>query len=131
MIYPIVGRSIIMLTPSTVLSACPGDEVVVNCYESETTADMRIALRWEITLLNNSVSTIELLLSDLRNNTNRQEGGLEIHADWTSYSPLSATLTTTADSALDGATVRCAAAGLPSSDPLIIRVTQIGNQQIF
>ena len=116
-----------MLTPSTVLSACPGDEVVINCYESETTANTRISLRWQITPINISLPMIELPLTDRMNNTNRREGRLEFHAEWTSYSPLRATLTTTAHSALDGATVTCAAGGSASSDPLIIRVTQIGN----
>ena len=113
-----------MLTPSTVLLACPGDEVVINCYESETT---RIALRWEITLLNNSVPRIELPVYDFGNNTNRGEGGLLFYAELTSYSPLSAILTTTAHSALDGATVRCTSSRSTSNDLLIIRVAQIGN----
>ena len=117
-----------MLTPGTVLSACPDDKVVINCDISETTANTRITLRWQITPgpINTSISMIELSLSDLRNNTNLQEGGLEFHAEWTSYSPLSATLTTTADLVLDGATVRCRSSSA-SSDPLVIRVTQIGN----
>ena len=119
-----MGRSETVLTPSTTSSVCLGDEVVISCYESETTADTRIALRWEVTLMNKSVPMVEFPLSDLRNNTNGQVlSGLLFHAKLTSYSPLSATLTTTAHSALDGATVRCAAGGCISSDPLIIRVT--------
>jgi hypothetical protein len=121
-----------VLTPSTVLSACPGDEVVISCYESETTANMRISLRWEVTPINMSISAIELPLSDLVNNTNRQEHGLQFYAELTSYSPLRAVLITTAHSALDGATVTCTSAGSPSSDSLIIRVAQIdllGNYQ--
>ena len=119
--------TVTVLTPSTTLSACPDDEVVVSCYETETTANTRISLRWQITLMNRSIPVIELTLIDSVNNNNRQEGRLEFHAELTSYSPLSAILTTTAHSALDGATVRCAAGGSISSDPLIIRVTQIGN----
>ena len=117
-----------MLTPGTILSACPGDKVVINCDISETTANTRITLRWQITPgpINTSIPIIELSLSDLRNNTNLQVGGLEFHAEWTSYSPLSATLTTTADLVLNGATVRCRSSSA-SSDPLVIRVTQIGN----
>ena len=116
-----------MLTPSTVLSVCPGDEVVINCCESENTTDTRVSLRWQITLMDNSVPTIELPLNDHGNNTNRQEGGLEFYAELTSYSPLRAILTTTAHSALDGATVRCysASSGPTASEPLIIRITQI------
>ena len=118
-----------MLTPSTVLSACPDDIVVINCDVSETNDDTRITLRWQITPgpINTLITMIELSLSDLKNNTNRQEGGLEFHAELTSYSPLSATLTTTADLELDGATVTCLSAGSSSSDPLLIRVPQIGN----
>ena len=116
-----------VLTPSTILSACPGDEVVINCYESETTANTRISLRWEVALMNNSVSTIELHLSDLRNQTDRLEAGLQFHAELISYSPLSAILTSTAHSALDGAMVTCTSSRSTSSNPLIIRVTQIGN----
>ena len=120
--------TVTVLTPSTILSACPGDEVMIKCHESETTANTRISLRWLITPLNKSIPTIELPLSDRMNNTNRFEGGLELYTELTSYSPLSAVLTTTAHSALDGATVRCAAGGFPISDPLIIRVTRrIGN----
>ena len=122
-----VNTLTVMLTPSTVLSVCPGDEVVINCNESETTADMRISLRWEITLMNNSASTIELHLSDLRNHTGQLEAGLQFHTKLTSYSPLSAILAFTAHSALDGATVTCDSPGPITSDPLIIRVTQIGN----
>ena len=81
--------------------------------------------------MNNSFATIELPLSDLKNNTNLQEGGLLFYAALTSYSPLRAILTTTAHSALDGATVTCLSPGPYSSGSLIIRVTQIGNQQIF
>ena len=118
-----------MLTPSTLLSACPGDEVVINCDISENTANTKISLRWEIATMNNSLSVLELPLSDLNNSTDRREGGLEVYAELTSYSPLRAVLTTTAHSALDGATVRCTAAGSSSSNPLIIRVTQIGNNK--
>jgi hypothetical protein len=111
------------------LSACPGDEVVINCDASENTADTTITLRWEITLINRMVPEIHLFLNNVRNNTNRQGGGLEFYAAWTSYSPLRAVLTTTAHSVLDGATVMCegGSAGSSSSDSLTVRVTQIGN----
>ncbi len=117
-----------VLTPSTVLSVCLGDEIVINCYEPESTANMRISLRWEIAPINELLPTIELPLSDLMNNTNRQEYESEFHAELVSYSPLRAILTTIAHSALDGATVTCTSAGSGSisSDFLIIRVNQIG-----
>jgi hypothetical protein len=107
------------------LSACPGDEIVINCYESDTTANTRIAFLWEITLISKSVPTIELPVSDVLNNTNRREGGLEFYAELTSYSPLRTVLTTTAHSALDGATVTCTSAVSSSSSTLMIRV--LGN----
>ncbi len=88
---------------------------------------MRIALRWELILINKSISMIELSLQEYMNNTNRREGGLEFYAELISYSPLRAILTTTAHSALDGATVRCLPAESAMSEPLNIRVTQIGN----
>ena len=116
-----------MLTPSTILSACPGDEVVMSCYEPETTADTRISLRWQITLRNRSIRMIVVALNNHHGNSCRQEAGLEFCAKWTSYSPLRAILTTTARSALDGATVTCAAGGSSSMDILMIRVTQIGD----
>lgn len=69
------------------MSACPGDEVVINCYESDTTAAMAISLRWEITPMNNLFAMIDLALSDMGNNTERQDLGLKFyspgHADKT------------------------------------------------
>ena len=118
-----------MLTPSTTLSACPGDEVVVKCYEPETTANMRIALRWEITLRNKTLPTLELPLSSFVNQSQRQEFGLQFYAELTSYSPLTAIFNTTAHPILDGATVTCRSA--TSMDTIIIRVTQIGNSKIL
>ena len=118
------------LTPSTVLSACPGDKVVINCHESDTTAIMEISLRWEITPMNNLFAVIELALTDMVNDTERQDLGLKFHAEWISHTPRSAMLTITADLILDGATVTCASSGSAISDPLTVRVTQIGNNII-
>ena len=118
-----------MLNPSTILSACPGDELVVRCYEPETTAYTRISLRWTIIPMHNNImiSEIELPLSSTLNVTNRWEGELQFHAEITSYSPLSAVLITTAHPALDGATVTCKSITAMSND-LEIRIAQIGNQ---
>ena len=122
-----------MLIPSTVLSACPDDEVVINCHESDTTASMEISLQWEITPMNNLFNMIELALTDMVNDTERQDFGLKFHAEWISRTPLRAILTTTANQILDGATVTCASSGSAISNPLTIRVIQIGNyyKQIF
>ena len=122
-----MGRSLPELTPSTILSACPGDEVMINCHESDTTALLEIALRWEITPMNNLFAVIELALTDMVNDTERQDLGLKFYAEWISRTPLSAILTITADLILDGATVTCASSGSAISDPLMVRVTQIGN----
>ena len=116
------------LTPSTILSACPDDEVVINCHESDTT--MEISLRWEITPTNNLFNMIELALTDMMNDTERQDFGLKFHAEWISHTPLRAILTTTADQILDGATVTCASSGSAISNPLTIRVTQLGNNNV-
>ena len=115
-----------VLTPSTVLSTCPGDEVVVKCDESETTT--RMSLRWTVTPIHTMIPEIELPLSDLMNATNRHDAGLQLHAELTSYSPPSAILIITAHPALDGATVTCTIGR--SSDSLIIRVIQIGNSNL-
>ena len=117
-----------VLTPSTILTACPGDEVVMSCCEPETNASTRISLRWEVTLLNGAIPMIELALNNDRNISHRQEAmsGLEFYAKWTSYSPLRAILTTTAHSVLDGATVTCESPFEPSNS-LTIKVTQIGD----
>ena len=118
-----------MLNPSTILSAFPGDELVVRCYEPETTAYTRISLRWTIIPMHNNImiSEIELPLSSTLNVTNRWEGELQFHAEITSYSPLSAVLITTAHPALDGATVTCKSITAMSND-LEIRIALIGNQ---
>ena len=113
-----------VLIPSAILSACPGDELVVRCYEPETMyTNTRISLRWEITPINLTLSKIELPLSGTMNNTNRWEGELQFYAEFTSYSPLSAELITTAHPALNGARVLCASP--ISRNTTTIRVYQI------
>ena len=119
-----------MLTPSTTLSACPGDEAVVKCYEPEASANMRIVLRWEITLRDISFSTIELHLSDIDNQSQQLEAGLQFYAELTSYSPLIAILTTTAYPALNGATVTCLIPGTMGTLTIIVH-ERTGNQFIY
>ena len=82
--------------------ACPGDEVVIKCNESD---NKRIALRWTITLRNRGIPLIELSLSDAFNNSQRHEAGLLFHSELISYSPLVSILMTTAHPVLNGATV--------------------------
>ena len=121
---------LLVLTPSPILSVCPGDELVVRCYEPETTAQTKISLRWAIIPISKEISEIELPLSSTMNITNRWEGELQFHAELTSYSPLSAVLITTAHPALDGATVTCRSESdsLSTTIKLEIGITQIGNQ---
>ena len=119
-----------MLTPSTTLSACSGDEVVVKCYEPETTANTRISLRWDITLRDTSFPVIELPLSDIDNQTQRLEAGLQFYAKLTSYTPLISTVMTIAYPALDGATVMCLAPGTMGTITIMVH-EQTGNQFIY
>ena len=121
----LASRSVV-LTPSPILSACTGDELVVRCYEPDITANTRIALRWKIIPIKLMIPEIELPLSSTMNITSRWEGELQFHAEITSYSPLSAVLITTAHPALDGATVTCKSESAMSND-LEIRITQIGD----
>ena len=118
-----MGRSVV-LTPSTTLSACPGDEVVVKCYEPETTTNTRITLRWEITLQNKTFSEIELPLSNM-NVSQGQEAGLQFYSELTSYTPLIIMFWTTAHPVLNGAIVKCNIAA--SMETLTIRVLETGN----
>ena len=117
---------LLVLTPYPILSACPGDELVVRCYEPYT-ANTRISLRWNIIPINKMISGLELPLSSAINSTSRWEGELQFYVEITSYSPLSAVLITTAHPALNGATVTCRSITAMSND-LEIRITQIGNQ---
>ena len=114
------------LTPNPILSACPGDELVVRCYEPYT-ANTRISLRWNIIPINKTISELELPLSSTINSTSRWEGELQFYAELTSYSPLSAVLSITAHPALNGATVICRSETVMAND-LEIKIIQIGNQ---
>ena len=62
-----------VLTPSGMLSVCPGDEVVIKCNKSD---NIRIALGWTISLRNRTIPSIDLSPSDITINTERQEVGL-------------------------------------------------------
>ena len=121
-----------MLTPSTTLSACSGDEVVVKCYEPETTANTRISLRWVITPQNKIFPTIELSLSDIDNQSQRLEAGLQFnfYAGLTSYTPLISTFMTVAYPALNGATVMCLTPSTMGILTIIVH-EQTGNQFIY
>ena len=129
LILSLVGRSVV-LTPSTTLSACSGDEVVVKCYEPETTTNTRISLRWKITPQSRPFPTIELPLSDIVNQSHRQEAGLQFYAELTSYSPLAAILNTTAHPILDGATVMCLIPGTMATLTIMV-LERTGNQFIY
>ena len=118
-----VTRSVV-LTPGSI-SACPGDEIVVTCSESESeTIANGNRLRWEITLREKTVPMIELTLSDHTNDNRRQEAGVKFYSKLTSYSPLIATLWTTAHPALDGAIVTCTTS-ITMEASLVIEVTDL------
>ena len=117
----IVSRSVV-LTPSSI-SACSGDEILVKCNESDPTASMD--LRWTITLGNRQFHEVDLHLSNNTNENKKYVAGAHFYSEWTSHSPLIATLMTTAHPVLNGATVRCRTT--VSMGTLTIRILETGN----
>ena len=124
-----VSRSA-MLTPRTVISACPGEEIVASCSESDTMAT--IWLRWTVTLQTTQASKVEMTLTKQRNYTTGQLhiAGLRLNfsSELTSYSPLTSVFRTTAHTVLNGATVKCETitTGI-TMDASMIEVTTMGN----
>ena len=57
---------------------------------------MRISLQWQITFQNRIFPSIELPLTDIVNQTQRLEAGLQFYAKLTSYTPLISTVRTIA-----------------------------------
>ena len=108
------------------LTACSGDEVVIKCNESD---NIRIALRWTISLSNRTVPSIDLSLSNIMNNTERREAGLLFYSELISYTPLVSILKTTAHPVLNGAIVMCMTTDSisPKEKTLTVKVTQAGN----
>ena len=119
-----VDRSAV-LTPSKI-SACSGDEIVINCHESDTTAYIS-GLQWEVIPENRTLLAIDMILSIGLNKTQRQEYGLQFYSEFTSFSPLVAILTTTAHPVLNGAIVKCSASA-STMDSLTISVLETGNK---
>ena len=127
-----------MLTPSTILSACPGDEVVLKCYEPGTTytANESFSLRWKVNLRDNALHMVELPLSNLIGENQMQVAGVQFYSKVISYSPLTSILMTTAHPLLNLATVMCITTASETKDTLIIMVLEImvletGNQLIY
>ena len=116
-----MSRSVVF-TPSSLL-ACPGDKIAVKCSESDIVTQK--SLRWTITPKNREIPVLEIPLSDIMNATQRSEYGLQFYSELTSYSPLTATLTITAHSLLNGATVMCET--VASMGTLTIRVLETGS----
>lgn len=114
-----------MLTPSSI-SVCPGDEIVVKCTESDTTATLE--LRWTIILENQTYQTVDLHLSNntvtSRNEDQKYVAGVYIYSELISNSPLTATLMTSAHPVLDGAVVQCRTTASMGSST--IRVLETG-----
>ena len=119
----LVNRSAV-LTPSEI-SACSGEEIEINCYESDSNTYIS-GLQWEIAPASRYYSILDVILSITQNESQRQEYGLQFHFEFISYSPLIARLITTAHPVLNGATVSCAASPT-SMDTLTISVLETGN----
>ena len=126
-----------MLTPRNILSACPGDEILVKCNESDTTAT--INLRWILTLKNRQTPPVEMTLPPYDPDTSVNESAAQLFiadqqveltflSKLTSYSPLIATFMTIVHPILDGATVTCQST--LSMDILTIRVPETGNKAV-
>ena len=120
-----------MLTPRTTLSACPGDEILVTCNESDTAA--MISLRWTLTFQNRRIHAIETNLPNIGTPNNESasqlfidEQELKFLSKLTSYSPLIGTFMTTAHPVLNGATVTCQST--ISIETLTIRVLETGKK---
>ena len=118
-----MGKSAV-LTPSGMLTACSGDEIVIKCNESD---NIRIILRWTISLRNRTAPSIDLSLSNIMNKTERREAGLLFYSDLISYTPLVSILKTTAHPDLNGATVACMTNTPSKEETLTVKVTQAGN----
>ena len=114
-----------VLTPSEI-SVCSGEDIVISCYESDTTAIAMNGLQWEVIPANLTLQTFNMLLSNFLNETERHEYGQIFYSEITSYSPLVAIFTTTAHPVLHGATVTCASSST-SMDTLTISVLKAGN----
>ena len=95
------------LTPGSI-TACPNQEIVIYCVYTVSEAD-RNYTRWTVTPEDNNSPPVELSLTALQNINQRYvvEAETTILVEWTSFSPLSSTLTTNATPALDGAIVNC------------------------
>ena len=117
-----VSRSVV-LTPSSI-RACPGDEIIVKCSESETAISMT-DLRWIVTPQNRQFQRVDLHLSNNTNVNEQQVAGVKFCSELSSFSPLSSIFMTTAHPLLNGATVTCTNA--TSADTLTIRVLETGN----
>ena len=118
-----VNRSAV-LTPSEI-SVCPGDEIVISCHESDTTAYIT-GLQWEVIPENRMLQMLDIMLSIVLNETQRQEYGLQFYSEFISYSPLVAILRTTAHPVLNGAILMCAST--TSMDSLTISVLETGSK---
>lgn len=118
-----VSRSVV-LTPSSI-SACPGDEIIVKCSESETTISMT-DLRWIVTPQNRQFHTVDLHLANSTIVNEQRVAGVKFCSELSSFSPLISTFVTTAHPLLNGSTVTCTTAA--SADTLTIRVLETGSQ---
>ena len=134
-----VSRSVVLI-PRTILSTCPGDEILVKCTETESDIVAEINLRWTVTLTDRYTPPVEMSLSDdLRNETTASlfidDIRLNFSSKLTSYSPLVGIIMTTAHSLLNNAMVTCEyqsdSTSSDSTDSLSIRVLETGKKLIY
>ena len=96
------SRSAVQLTPSSSLTVCPGEQIVIKCTPSTNVT----ALRWTITVED---SVTELLLTSTRREFSQSDDttGIRFDAEWMSSIPPYSTLMTNATLELRGAQVTC------------------------
>ena len=104
--YPGGSWSVVELTPSTSLSVCPGEQVVIKCTASISAT----FVAWSVELATRSRERIHLpFLSGSRNDSLVHDSmtGLTFHAELISLAPACSTFVTTATLALDNTQVTC------------------------
>ena len=122
----VVSRSVVLTPSSTSITACPSEEIFIQCSESDTTAE--IDLRWKITPENRAFQRVDMHLSNFAITNRHLVAGVHLYSELISQSPLVAILMTTAHPILNGATVMCITT--TSMDTLTIEVLEGGNQFI-
>ena len=111
----------VLLTPSTSLTVCPGEQIIVQCASSASA----MFVEWGIRLAQENRGTIRLPLLGVSRNRSESDDdltGLRFSAELTSLTPAHSTFTTTASMALDNAQVMCLVNEASSTDTLTIHI---------